>query len=354
MSQIGRPIKNLEAPRPLKSTIKQNSTYSSNFEVNTIEDLISLTETVASGLTNGSVSMEFFNKMSSSLSIHGPQLEIISKEILDRCFIAFRNASQDDRLKISIRLNLLQLIELRANSWQISDGLNTYYKHKAATNVEPELDLNLLSTSPSAVIADIGLIGTGTLLSQGEIIKNSGKFSKPTKIPGKNYSKDEIVIRNADSGKVNPGAKERLVQITGPNEDKINYAKLLIEDTIKRNASPIREQSQEGSCSSLGSSNEDVVRLSGCHVPVNYQTDIASYPLSGGVTGNSIGHHHRLTRSSSHHNAGGPGGLLVHSLSTSDASLGEFKYTVNVGNHTIKITGDCNELVRAADRKSVV
>lgn len=40
-----------------------------------------------------------------------------------------------------------------------------------------------------------------TLLAPGELIKPSGKFPKPTKIPGKNYSKDEVVIRNADSGK---------------------------------------------------------------------------------------------------------------------------------------------------------
>lgn len=39
------------------------------------------------------------------------------------------------------------------------------------------------------------------LLGPGELIKPSGKFPKPTKIPGKNYSKDEVVIRNADSGK---------------------------------------------------------------------------------------------------------------------------------------------------------
>lgn len=38
-------------------------------------------------------------------------------------------------------------------------------------------------------------------LSPGELVKNSGKFSKPTKIPGKSYSKDEIIIRNSDSGK---------------------------------------------------------------------------------------------------------------------------------------------------------
>lgn len=42
------------------------------------------------------------------------------------------------------------------------------------------------------------------------------------------------------------------------------------------------------------------------------------------------------------------GQILLHSLSTNDASLGEYKYTVNVGNHSIKITGDCLDLVRVS------
>lgn len=39
------------------------------------------------------------------------------------------------------------------------------------------------------------------LLGPGEVLKPSGKFNKPTKIPGKKYCKDEVVIRNGDSGK---------------------------------------------------------------------------------------------------------------------------------------------------------
>ena len=55
----------------------------------------------------------------------------------------------------------------------------------------------MLSSSPS-----IGLNAfVGQSLGPGEVVKNSGKFTKPTKIPGKNYSKDEIIIRNSDSGK---------------------------------------------------------------------------------------------------------------------------------------------------------
>lgn len=55
-------------------------------------------------------------------------------------------------------------------------------------------DISLLDTSPSSVL-------TQNIMNPGEVIRTSGKFVKPTKIPGKNYSKDEVVIRNADSGK---------------------------------------------------------------------------------------------------------------------------------------------------------
>lgn len=47
-------------------------------------------------------------------------------------YVKFRNASQDERLSIITRMNLLELIELRARSWQTADGQNTYYKHKVS------------------------------------------------------------------------------------------------------------------------------------------------------------------------------------------------------------------------------
>ena len=50
------------------------------------------------------------------------------------------------------------------------------------------------------------------MLSPGEVVKTSGKFSKPTRIAGKNYCKDEVVIRNQDSGKV-MGIKGRRVHM---------------------------------------------------------------------------------------------------------------------------------------------
>lgn len=35
----------------------------------------------------------------------------------------------------------------------------------------------------------------------GEVLRSSGKFGKPAKVPGRNFLKDEVIIRNADSGK---------------------------------------------------------------------------------------------------------------------------------------------------------
>lgn len=400
MAQMGRAVKNLEPPRPLKSTLKQSHVHVPVYEVQSIEELITLTENVAASLANGCNNADGMNALLANLRLHGPQLENISKDTLDRAFVIFRNASQDERLNIMTRLNLLELIELRAKSWQVSDGTNTYYKHKA-TNVEPDAmgDPSLLSTSPPGLSLGQQVIPS---LSPGELIRTSGKFPKPTKIPGKTYSKDEIVIRNADSGKVmgikgrrvhmieelsetvisfqrvNPGAKERLVQITGPNEEKINYAKQLIEDTIRRNASPVRlETSQDGSCSSLASSASDEIihprrSLSDAAVmpsaqrasmmgnpngAVSYVPNQQQSPagLSLNLSSNAMYQqqtqpqytHPKLTRNGSQNN-GQQAGLLLHSFSTNDASLGEFKYTINVGRHSIKITGDCFDLVRVA------
>ena len=56
-----------------------------------------------------------------------------------------------------------------------------------------------------------------------------------------NQTKCLIILR------VVPGARERLVQITGPGYDNIVQAKLLIEETIRRNQSPIPRDDVMGS-----------------------------------------------------------------------------------------------------------
>lgn len=118
-----------------------------------------------------------------------------------------------------------------------------------------------------------------------------------------------------------------------------SHAKHLIEDTIRRNASPVRHDESAsgvvgaGSCSSLTSSNSDDTQMT----RVN-RSSVAGMPSAmcySHMPGN------QKVR-------GAPGQVLLHSLSTNDASVGEYKYTVNVGTHSIKITGDSIDLVRVS------
>lgn len=129
MAHIGRSVKNVEAPRPLKT--QSRTSLNNNFML--IEELIQLIENVAMSLQSGINNTEPMATLAQNLRIHGPQLETISKDTLDRAFVVFRNASQDERLNIMTRLNLLELIELRAKGWE-DNGINSYYKTKQATN----------------------------------------------------------------------------------------------------------------------------------------------------------------------------------------------------------------------------
>ncbi|XP_028048331.1 eukaryotic translation initiation factor 4E-binding protein Mextli isoform X3 [Monomorium pharaonis] len=315
-----RTVKKLEKPRPLKLN-QRNSTVDGR--ITTVEDIVSLIDNVAMQLTNGfhdrTLQMNVIS-MCSHLKLYANQLEAIYKDQLDRAFVAIRNGSQDDRLDLTTRVHLLELIELRAKQWRHTDSMDVYYMQKLS-HVDNQVEA--MPDTPNSLSSPLLTSPTSApILSPGEVIKNSGKFAKPTRIPGKNYCKDEVVIRNSDSGKVNPGAKERLVQITGTSEDKIHYAKDLIKDTIQRNASPVRlEQSSGGEKGAMGGSSSSL----------NSSASDESNRLQ-----QSQQHSSRLRSS------------LLHSLSTNDASIGEYKYTVTVGNQSLKITG-CNlDLVRTA------
>ncbi|XP_068965283.1 eukaryotic translation initiation factor 4E-binding protein Mextli isoform X2 [Bombus flavifrons] len=315
-----RTIKKIEKPRPLKLA-QRHATVDGR--ITTVEDIVSLIDNVAMQLTNGfhdrTLQISVIT-MCNHLKLCAPQLEAIYKDQLDRAFVAIRNGSQDEKLDLTTRVHLLELIELRAKQWRHTDSMDVYYTQKLShlDNAEaiPDTPTNVLS-SPMATMTSPTVT---PILGPGEVIKNSGKFVKPTRIPGKNYCKDEVVIRNSDSGKVNPGAKERLVQITGTSEDKIHYAKDLIKDTIQRNASPVRLEQGGGEKGAMGGSS-------------------SSLNSSASDESNRLQHQQQNSRLRS---------SLLHSFSTNDASIGEYKYTVTVGNQSLKITG-CNlDLVRTA------
>ncbi|XP_022221509.2 eukaryotic translation initiation factor 4E-binding protein Mextli isoform X2 [Drosophila obscura] len=430
-THLGRAVKNIEAPRPLKT--QSRSSLKNSYLV--IEELIQLIDNVTVGLQSCNTTTESITLLLHNLRVHGPQLEAVSKDTLDRAFVVFRNASQDERLNIMTRLKLLELIELRAKSWEDNDTI-AYYKSKqqiSSVELPPEpyqhdasvQQGGFLSTSPTfgvsgggggmnvgaaaaaaavfnaasaaaaAQAAAIAAVGSPNqqhmLLPPGEVIRNSGKFPKPTKIPGKTYCKDEVVIRNADSGKVmgikgrrvhmieelsetiisfqrvNPGAKERLVQITGPAEEKINYAKQLMEDTIRRNASPVRLEpapAAGGSCSSLNSSNSDDAVVVQPRTPsgsslanrlsFNSAQNFMTAQQAAAQQISQITQHQQAQQQQQqhHHHQQQVAAIQVAAAAAAQAqataAAGEYKFTVNVGQRLIKITGDCCELVRVA------
>ncbi|KAF9804141.1 hypothetical protein SFRURICE_020569, partial [Spodoptera frugiperda] len=350
LTKMTRTVKKLEVPRPLKSTTSSAHNRNSvlDVKINSVDDLIVLTEAVAYQMMQGNYDRALQSNvatMYSNLKLYGAQLEALYKDFLDRYFVVFRNGSQDERLDKKTRLHLLELIELRAKLWQGSDYMSQYYRHRG-THAEPLLVPTMEGSGSGGSVSPTlaAPAEPPSLLGPGEIIKPSGKFPKPTKIPGKNYSKDEVVIRNADSGKVmgikgrrvhmieelsdtiisfqrvSPGAKERLVQITGPNEENVNHAKHLIGDTIRRNASPVR---LDGAMDALPGA-----ALAGSR---------ASLDSNGSDDA-------PRAREKSPHNAR----ALLHSYSTNDAALGEYKYTVTFGQHSIKITGLNLDLVKTA------
>ena len=94
--------------------------------------------------------------------------------------------------------------------------------------------------------------GGASLLVPGEVVGSSGKFSQPTKIPGKNYfkvrrlptrelvatsisvSQDEVVIRNADSGKVMGLKGRRVHMIEQLTETVVSFQRLVVRSRRRR------------------------------------------------------------------------------------------------------------------------
>uniref|UniRef100_L7LW34 Eukaryotic translation initiation factor 4e-binding protein mextli n=1 Tax=Rhipicephalus pulchellus TaxID=72859 RepID=L7LW34_RHIPC len=321
-------VRKLERPRPLRSSSDSDRSPSSllspaesvtmlldtnaQCSVND-EDLLNEIETLHVSLNNGNYDatiLALIVNVCELLKVKGASMETSFKDQLDCYFVTLRNASRDERLDVIGRLRLLEVIELRASGWKSIDLID-YFKCKFA-EFEPQpyqqqqqhhqQQQQPQQTQQQHSMAAITPATSPPLsLQPTEVLKSSGKFGKPAKIPGRNFLKDEIVIRNSDSGKVNPGVRDRLVQITGPSEETITRAKELIEDTIRRNASPVREMGDE-TANSYGMGAKE-----SCQKP-----------------------------------------SLVHSYSMGDASMGEYTTTASVGRDTLRISGHKAVLVKAA------
>ncbi|KAG1686336.1 Eukaryotic translation initiation factor 4E-binding protein Mextli [Nymphon striatum] len=362
-----RNTRKIERPRPLRQDSKRSSTIVDD-PLTDLENLYCIINNC-----NYEASFELVQQACNSLKKYGAQLEtkykgdyyIAYDYQLDRYFVTFRDASRDDKLDTLSKLKFLEIIELRARGWKQNDQINNYYLSKF-TEIE-----NLLERGPSPVHSPIGSIQQSSSnqnipLSSGEILKNSGKFSKATKIPGKNYFKDEIMIRNSDSGKVMgikgrrvhlieelsdtiisfqrvaQGVKERRVQITGPHEEAIGggtgdycieniphhtlhdenvyrvwSAKHLIEDTIRRNASPVREKNERQLTKSTSSVslNSNASDDSGTSISLAQEPNYNAAPI-------------------------------IHSYSAT--TIRDYEYTVMIVEDPIRISGSNIDSVRAA------
>lgn len=258
------------------------------------------------------------------LKAFGPHLEASHKEVLDRYQVFLRNACRDGTLDLVARLQLLEIIELRAMKWKANDNVTNYYRNKMlqVEQCEPDyfhtgpaasddgrngqLNANAMEFRPVVDSAKFCASATASLASMlaveppppvpsvppGRVMVSSGKYDKPAWIPGKQQLRDEVVIRNSDSGKVEAGSKDRLVQVIGSDEATIELAKSLIEDTIQRNASP------------------EPVEVTASVTEANNNNN--NWMMQG------------------------------------KAGLGTFSYTIEVGGENIKVLGGNAEVVRAA------
>lgn len=239
-----------------------------------------------------------------NLKIFGAQLEMNCKDQLDRVFIHLRNTGRDDSLDKISRLHLLEVVELRASRWAAQEQVSNYYQSKLnelqATGIT-DISSNVGQTTGQNELSPP--VSPLPILLPGEVVKSSGKYivnNVGSVSPAKHAIKDEVVIRNADSGKVNPGASERLVQITGAAPDNIERARQLIEQTIQRNASPV-PQLDPIACTQSSSSNQEYVS----------SRDTLKQSLM-------------------------------------DTALEDYQHSVVVGEHCIKITGQSLDLVQTA------
>ncbi|VDK42278.1 unnamed protein product [Anisakis simplex] len=242
---------------------------------------------------------------------------------LNRVFVSLRQACCRDngQLGTPCRLKMMELVELRAMGWRPSLAHTQYYLNRPEQ--PPQIEPGPVSAPPFGAIpvnpfgnyappppplyvgSDMGttqVIAPQPTQASFYLIPAAGGWARPMIAPGvvpptnilpqvspidmeawakanKTQSsklklktpqnrtpqlRDEMLIRNSDSGKimgvkgrrvavveelsktvisfqkVDPKSKDRTLTITGSTQESIDYAKRLIEQTIRRNVSPNR------------------------------------------------------------------------------------------------------------------
>jgi len=343
-------VRNVERPRPLGSVghigIPASGTNMANAgmnedrrmsaqDVGSVEEVVQLLEQVTSSLGSRNYDKSVLSliiRLSASLKAHGNHMEMFHRELLDKAQVALRNACKDTTLDIVARLHLLEIIELRAMKWVLSESVINYYKQKLsmcdhddpnslANNAKKTLNVNAPLFTPHGATGNGGNIldqllpqqNVSSVIPSGEVMMSSGKYTGPTQPHGKSYFKDEVYIRNADSGKVLPGSMDRLVQITGSVPTNVAQAKVLMEDTIRRNQSPLPD----------GGDGDHPIKLTSGSRPSSMNS------ISGGNGNNSA-------------IPSGPQQMAP------PVAQSEYKFSVRVGDDVLKISSTNLQLVKSA------
>merc|ERR1711976_465841 len=286
-------VRKVERPRPLRSLSHVGHQTNVNLanaptnrrlsaqDVSTVEEIILLLEQVEVNLKARNYDKAVVAsvvKLNVALKSYGSQVELFHQDLLDRAQVALRNACKDTSLDIVARLHLLEIIELRSMKWVLNESVLNYYRQKLSQidvlqhdGSKRQLNANaptFLPVNPNNQSGNIldQLLPMNTpapsIIPTREVMISSGKYAGPTQPQGKSYFKDEVIIRNSDSGKVMgvkgrrvrmieemsdtiisfqrvpQGSSDRLVQITGSVASNVVQAKHLMEDTIRRNQSP--------------------------------------------------------------------------------------------------------------------
>lgn len=225
-------------------------------------------------ISNGNLNTDMVCSVYNYLKVNGRSLDenLQSREQLDYYFNEYRNLIRSNHLDLISKCYLLQLIELRAMRWISSSDSDDFYYQKLnelQETVESAVDSSPLKrNSSSRYLAN--QVSQSTSSSALNTVSNNNATNRH------DILKDELMIRNADSGKVmgirgrrvrlieelsdtiisfqrvNSGARDRLLQITGSSEEAIKKAKKLILDTIRRNASPVTFDLQAKNSTSSG------------------------------------------------------------------------------------------------------
>ena len=115
------------------------------------------------------------------------------RQQLDLYFDLLRNILRKPKLSPLARTMIMEVIELRACRWASNVDIEEYYRRKITEFEAIETSNDLGSElQKSRSLATLG----------SDVLKSSA--NKPTKVSGKTFLRDEVLIRNGDSGKGMP------------------------------------------------------------------------------------------------------------------------------------------------------